>query len=96
MIKNCSYSSSFEFTPKSIFKMPVQSERTRLNKRAEKKEFTWNPFTSFPAKIIMRAFIANRNKPRVTMVIGMVRIVSTGFTIVFKNASAIATISADK
>lgn len=40
--------------------------------------------------------MANRKKPRVKMVIGMVRKVSTGFTMVFKKAKTMATIKADK
>lgn len=44
----------------------------------------------------MKAFIAKRKKPSVNMVIGIVRKVSTGLTIVFKNAKTTATINADK
>lgn len=37
------------------------------------------------------ALIASKNKPRVTMVIGMVKMVRIGFTMAFKKASTTAT-----
>ncbi len=76
--------------------MPVHTERIRLNKRAHQKPLTWNPLTSFSAKMIINALIAKRKSPSVTTVIGIVRMVKIGFTMVFKNASTTATISADK
>ena len=39
----------------------------------------------------MKALITKRKNPKVTTVIGMVRMVRIGFTIVFKNASTTAT-----
>lgn len=40
--------------------------------------------------------MANKKKPKVKTVMGIVRIVKIGFTIVFKKAKTIATINADK
>ena len=45
---------------------------------------------------MMAALITRRKRPKVNTVIGIVRTVSIGLTIVFKNASTIATIKADK
>ncbi len=77
-------------------RIPVNIERIKLNNNAHQKPSTWKPLTNFPAKIIIKAFIANKKKPKVKTVIGIVRIVKIGFTIVFKNAKTTATIKADK
>lgn len=45
---------------------------------------------------MMKALIANKKSPKVKTVIGKVRSVSKGFTMVFKNAKTIATKTADK
>ncbi len=44
----------------------------------------------------MKALMARRKNPSVKMVIGIVRIVRAGFTIVFKKANTTATFNADK
>jgi hypothetical protein len=88
--------SSSLFTPSSAFKIPVQSERMMLKNNACRKPSTLNPSTSFSAKMIMTALITSRNKPSVTIVIGIVRIVRTGFTMAFKKASTMATINAER
>ena len=43
----------------------------------------------------MKALMANRKKPNVKTVIGIVSIVSIGFTMVFKKAKTTATIKAE-
>lgn len=45
---------------------------------------------------MMMAFITIKKIPRVTMVIGMVRIIKIGLRKIFKKAREIATYSADK
>lgn len=45
---------------------------------------------------MMNALIANKKKPKVKTVIGIVKTVSAGFTMAFKNAKTIATINADR
>ena len=55
---------------------------------------TENPSINLSANKIIKAFITNRNKPKVTMVIGKVKIIKTGFTYTFKTPKTTATIRA--
>jgi hypothetical protein len=87
------YSSSL-FTPNSIFKMPVQTDNIKLKNKAHQKLSTLNPLTNFSARMIITALMTSKKKPSVNNVIGMVKIVSMGFTMVFKKAKTMATISA--
>ena len=86
----------FSFIPSSVFNMPLIKESIKLKHKAHQKPSTWKPLTSFSAKIIINALITNKNKPKVKSVIGIVRIVKIGFTIVFKKASTTATNMAEK
>ena len=52
-----------------------------LNKSAVQKPDTLNPSIQLFAKSIKAALITNKNKPRVRMVTGKVRITSIGFKI---------------
>lgn len=61
---------------------------------AVKKPFTSKPVTNFPANKIMLAFITNKNKPKVSMVTGKVKIINIGRTNIFNTAIVNATIIA--
>ena len=52
---------------------------------------TINPSISLSASKIIKAFITSKNKPSVIIVIGKVRIMSTGFTSKFKMERTTAT-----
>jgi len=61
---------------------------------AVQKLETLNPSTSLSAKRIMHALITKRNNPKVTMVIGNVRMTKIGFTNKFRMDKTTATIIA--
>ena len=67
-----------------------------LNKTAYQKPAILKPSTKYSAAKMMQALITNKNIPRVSMVTGKVRIISSGFMVASKTASKIATISAVK
>lgn len=71
-------------------------DKMKLNKSADKKPSTQNPLTNFSANKMIMALMAKRKNPNVKTVIGIVRTVSIGFTMAFKNANAIATFKAEK
>ena len=56
--------------------------------------FTENPSIKVSANKIIKAFTISKNNPKVTMVIGRVKIIRTGFTNTFKTAKTMATIMA--
>jgi hypothetical protein len=82
------------FSLSSWYNKEVTRERSRLNKRAHQKPSTLNPAIKFSANNIISALITNRKSPRVTRVIGKVRMISMGFTIAFRTAKTMATIIA--
>lgn len=57
---------------------------------------TENPSINLSAKSIIKALITNRNRPKVMIVIGKVKIISIGFTNRFKMDKTRATITAVK
>lgn len=61
---------------------------------AVQKLETLNPSTSLSANRIMHALITKRNNPKVTMVIGNVRMTKIGFTNKFRMDKTTATIIA--
>ena len=65
-----------------------------LKSKATQNPLTANPSINLSARIMMQALITNRKRPKVTMVIGMVRIIKIGFKIAFSNAKTIATMIA--
>lgn len=70
-----------------------QMESNILNTNADQKLFTANPDTN-PSHICMiKAFITNRNRPKVKTVIGSVKRIKMGFTIMFKKPRTKATIT---
>ena len=61
---------------------------------AHQKLVTWNPSMSLDVKRIIIALITRRKSPRVTMVMGNVRMTNMGFTKKFRRLSTMATIMA--
>ena len=72
----------------------VVSESKILNNNADHQSFTVKPGTIAAAHFIMRILITSRNKPSVTIVIGIVSTMRIGFTIPLSNASTAASIIA--
>ncbi len=70
------------------------NESTILKSKADQKPFTLKPSTKLEAIKIINAFITNKNKPNVNIVIGRVNKIKTGFTKTFNTASAKARIIA--
>jgi ABC-type branched-subunit amino acid transport system substrate-binding protein len=64
-----------------------------LNRIAVQILDTPKPSINLSANIIINALITNKNKPKVKMVIGKVKIIRIGFTKTFKMAKTIATIN---
>src|SRR5690348_11211156 len=77
---------SFSFFS-SLYNTDVTMESRRLNNNAHQKPSTSKPFTNFAASNIMPALITKRKSPNVTIVMGKVRNMNTGFTIAFKMAN---------
>ena len=80
--------------PSILSKTEETTDTTMLNSKAENQLSTSNPLTRPAAHFMIRIFIISKNKPKVRMVIGMVRITSMGFTKVFNSPSTKATINA--
>ena len=71
--------------------MEVTIDNTMLNNIAHQNPFTWKPFTSEEAIIMMPAFMTSKKNPRVKTVIGMVKTTRIGFTMVFSKDKTAAT-----
>ncbi|TCL65631.1 hypothetical protein EV196_105296 [Mariniflexile fucanivorans] len=65
-----------------------------LNSMAVQILLTEKPSINLSANKIINALIINRNKPKVTTVIGSVKITNMGFTNTFNIAKTIATMMA--
>ena len=65
-----------------------------LNSMAVQILLTENPSINLSANNIISALITNKNKPKVTMVIGKVKIIKIGFSNTFKMANTKATTTA--
>ena len=76
--------------PKEIPNMEFTSESTRLNRRAHQKLSTENPLTISAASITIKALMTSKNKPRVKMVIGMVKKIKIGLMVMFNKAKRAA------
>lgn len=72
----------------------VLKDNNKLNKSAFQKPSTPNPSINLSHNIIIEALITNKNKPKVTKVIGIVKKINIGFKKVFSNANTTATIKA--
>ena len=66
-----------------------------LNKIAHQIFATENPSINLSAKRIISPFITNKNKPKVMIVTGRVKMTKSGFTKRFKTDNTNATIIAD-
>tara|TARA_Y100000034_G_scaffold136654_2_gene214661 strand:+ start:70628 stop:70846 length:219 start_codon:yes stop_codon:yes gene_type:complete len=65
-----------------------------LKKRAVRNPLTANPLTNLSAISMIKALMANKNRPRVTMVAGRVKKIKSGLTNMFKIAITRATMKA--
>jgi len=74
--------------------MDCNIESRMLNSNAQPILCTVNPPIKYPAINTIIALMINRNKPRVTIVSGIVKKINMGRTNVFRNPSTIATIIA--
>lgn len=74
---------------------PLNNEFTRestiLNNRAYQNPSTVNPEIIDEARSTMNAFMTNRNKPNVNIVIGIVRMIITGLIMTLSSDMIIAT-----
>lgn len=76
--------------PKEIPKIEFTKDRTKLNKRAHQKLPTENPFTISAASITINALITSKNKPKVSMVMGIVKNTKIGLIVIFNKAKRAA------
>jgi len=74
--------------------MDCRNDKSRLKSSAHHILSTLKPPIKLSANKIMTAFTINKNRPKVMIVMGSVRITKMGFTIKFKRLSTIATITA--
>lgn len=77
-----------------LFSTDEISDRRRPKTKAHIKPSIFIPDTNLSARRIMMTFMTNRKRPRVTMVIGRVNIISNGLTIAFSTANTKAKIMA--
>ena len=89
-MKNSGIQSSF----KNEKKIDSRKVSKRLNSSAHQIESTVKPVINLSANNMIRALIISKNKPRVNMVMGRVRIIIIGLTIKFKRPNTMATIIA--
>lgn len=71
-----------------------QNDKTTLNSSALQKFSTAKPGTSSSHSSIITALITNRNSPKVNIVAGSVKSISTGFTKILSKPSTNATSNA--
>ena len=69
-------------------------DKSILNSNAVQKPLTAKPSINLSASRTIQAFITNKNKPKVTTVIGMVSTIKIGLTTAFNTAKTKATIKA--
>lgn len=74
--------------------MDCNKESNKLNSNAIQKLLTAKLFKSSLASKMIKAFITNRNRPRVITVIGKVSMTRIGFKMAFKSAKTMATMMA--
>ena len=72
----------------------IHTEYTKLKNKALQKPSTINPPTKPLAKYMISAFITNKNKPRVKMVMGKVKNIRIGLINALSKLITIETISA--
>ena len=71
--------------------MPVVIDKMKLNKSAHQKPFTSKPLINLSVNKIIPPLITSKNSPIVIRVMGIVKMVNIGLTILFINASTSAT-----
>ena len=69
-------------------------DKSMLNNSAVQKLLTLKPLMNLSANKIIHALMTSKNSPKVTMVMGKVRMIKMGFTMAFKKAKTAATIIA--
>ena len=74
--------------------MDCKKDNNRLKINAHQILLTANPSISLSARRIIMAFIISKNRPKVTMVTGSVKITNMGFTKKFNKLKTTATITA--
>jgi hypothetical protein len=74
--------------------MDCNIDKKTLNKRAVHRESTLNPPTILSHNKMIKALMNNKNKPRVTMVIGSVNIMRTGLIKILSSPRTIDIIKA--
>lgn len=74
--------------------MVCKKESNRLKIMAHQKLVTWKPSIKLAAKSMMMALMTRRNRPKVKIVIGKVRMTKIGFTKKLSKLSTTATIMA--
>ena len=72
--------------------MELTNESIILNNSAHQKLSTVKPETIWAAIMTRRAFITNKNKPKVTKVMGIVRKINMGFMVILSSANKAAMI----
>ncbi len=77
----------------SLYSKDCDNESTILKINAPINPSTLKPRTIFEHKIMIAAFITNKNKPNVIKVIGKVNNTKIGFTNKFKSPNTKATIN---
>ena len=87
---NYFFSSPFLPGPINALIKAVTIESTMLNHNAAHQFTTVKPGTILADHLIRRILITSKNKPSVSMVIGMVRIIKIGFTKLLSSASTTA------
>ena len=75
--------------------MDCKKDKSKLNSNAVQNPLTEKPFINFAAKRMIAALITKRNKPKVMMVIGKVKMTKIGFTKASNTANITAKIMAD-
>lgn len=75
--------------------MDCKNDKSKLNSKAVQKPLTEKPLINFAAKRMMTALITKRNKPKVIMVIGKVKMTKIGLTKASSTANTMARIMAD-
>ncbi len=79
-----------------LSKTEIITDKIKLKAKAHKKLSTTNPLTSASVIRIKKALMINKNNPRVTIVMGMVKMIRTGFRVALNNARIAATINASR
>ena len=75
--------------------MDCKNDKSKLNSNAVQNPLTAKPFINLAAKRMITALITKRNKPKVIMVIGKVKMTKSGFIKASNTANTTAKIMAE-